>query len=188
MEPLIYLVEIRKPIDEHIFNFLLRYVEPYKRRNIECQKKKDEADRMLVGDILVKFVLKTKYSIPMSNLNIKLGELGKPYLPEFPHIHFNVSHSGNYVVCVFFDSPIGIDIQTILPYKERIAKRVLSPEKVREAEKSSSPDVLFTTYWAEKEALLKMVGCGFSGEVKEDELEFERKTIVTDQYVISLAY
>ena len=53
---------------------------------------------------------------------------------------------------------------------------------------SKEPDLLFTKYWAEKEALLKLVGCGFSGEVNENELEFRRKTIVTDQYVLSLAY
>lgn len=188
MEPLIYLVEIKNPIDENTFNFLLKYVEPYKRENIIYHKKKEEQDRMLVGDILVKYILKTEFSIPMSNLNIQLGELGKPYLPTFPHIHFNVSHSGNYVICAFFESPIGIDIQTILSYKEKIAKRILPPEKIREIEESKTPDMLFTQYWSEKEALLKMVGCGFSGDVNENDVVFKRKTIITDHYVISLAY
>lgn len=188
MEPLIYLAEIKNPIDDNIFNFLLEYVEPYKRDIIRRHPKKDEAERMLVGDILVKYVLKTKYSIPMSNLNIQLGEFGKPYLPEFPDIHFNISHSGNYVVCAFSDSPVGIDVQTILSYKEKIAKRILSYEKVREIEESQNPDLLFTTCWSEKEALLKKVGCGFSGEVNETDLEFKRKTVVTDRYVISLVY
>jgi 4'-phosphopantetheinyl transferase len=159
MEPLIYLVEIKNPIDELTFDFLLRYVEPYKRKNIQGHNVKEEKDRMLVGDILVKYVLKTKYSIPMSNLNIQLGELGKPYLPDFPHIHFNISHSGNYVVCAFSESPVGIDIQTIMTYKEKIARRVLSPEKVRKIEESNNPDLLFTRYWAEKEALLKIFAC-----------------------------
>ena len=188
MEPLVYLVEIKNSIDEHTFNFLLRYAEPYKKGNIKSHPQKDEADRMLVGDILLKCVLKAEFSIPMSKLNIQLGELGKPYLPEFPHIHFNISHSGNYVVCAIAEAPVGIDIQTIMTYKQRIAKRVLSPGNVKEIEDSRNPDLLFTKYWAEKEALLKMVGCGFSGDVKEEELEFNRKTVVTDQYVISIAY
>ncbi len=188
MEPLVYLVEIKNPIDEHTFNLLLKYAEPYKQGNINSHPKKDEADRMLVGDILLKCVLKTEFSIPMCDLNIQLGEFGKPYLPEFPHVHFNISHSGNYVVCAIADSPVGIDIQTIMTYKQRIAKRVLSPENVKEIEESPNPDSMFTKYWAEKEALLKMVGCGFSGEVNEDDPEIKRKTIVTDQYVISLAY
>lgn len=188
MEPSIYLVEIKSPIDESIFNFLLKYVEPYKRKNILSHPKKEEADRMLVGDILVRFALKDKFSIPMSSLNIQLGEFGKPYLPEYPHIHFNISHSGNYVVCAVAEKEVGIDIQTILKYKKRIAERVLSSDKVIETEQSSNPDLLFTRYWAEREAFLKMVGCGFSGDVNEDDLEFKRKTIITEQYVISLAY
>ena len=188
MEPLIYLVEIKNPIDEKTFNFLLKYVEPYKRKNILSHPKKEEADHMLVGDILVKFVLKNKFLIPMSEVNIQLGEFGKPYLPDFPHIHFNIIHSGNYVVCAFAEQDVGIDIQTILTYKKRIAERVLSSDKVSETEQSSNPDLLFTRYWAEREALLKLVGCGFSGDVNEVDLEFKRKTIITEQYVISLAY
>lgn len=188
MEPLIYLVEIKNPIDEQTFSFLLQYAEPYKRKNIISHGKKEEADRMLVSDILLKYVLKTHFSIPMSKLNVQLGELGKPYLPSYPDIHFNISHSGNYVVCAISDSPVGIDIQTNLVYKQRIAKRVLSPERVREIEESTHPDLLFTRYWAEKEAILKMVGCGFSGEVNEDDIDFRRKNIITDQYVISVAY
>lgn len=188
MEPLVYLVEIKDNIDENIFKFLLAYVEPYKRKIIEAHPKKEEAERMLVGDILVKYVLKTKFSISMSNLNIQQGEFGKPYLPEFSDIHFNISHSGDYVVCAFFDSPIGVDIQTILTYSEKIAKRVLSCEKIKKIEESQNPDLAFTTCWAEKEALLKMVGCGFSGEVNEAELDIRRKTITTDKFVLSLAY
>lgn len=188
MEPLIYLVEIKEPLSDDVFEALLPYAEPYKQKNIKSHSKKDEADRMLVGDMLLKYVLKKQFSIPMSNLNVQLGELGKPYLPSYPNIHFNISHSGAYVVCAVSDSPVGIDIQTILNYKERIARRVLSPERVQEIEASTEPDLLFTKYWAEKEALLKLVGCGFSGEVNENELEFRRKTIVTDQYVLSLAY
>ena len=188
MEPLIYLVEIKEPLSDDVFEALLPYAEPYKQKNIKSHSKKDEADRMLVGDMLLKYVLKKQFSIPMSNLNIQLGEFGKPYLPDYPDVHFNISHSGDFVVCAVSQSPVGIDIQTILTDKERIARRVLSSEKLQEIEESTEPDLLFTKYWAEKEALLKLVGCGFSGEVNEDDLQFKRKTIVTDQYVLSVAY
>lgn len=188
MEPIIYLIEIEKPIDDTIFNFLLEYVEPYKRENIIHHIKKEEKDRMLIGDILVKYILKTRFSISMIGLNVGLGPFGKPYLPDYPDIHFNVSHSGKYVVCAFSDSPVGVDIQVIIPYREKIAKRIVSPEKIREIEESTNPDMLFTKYWAEKEALLKMSGCGFSGEVEESEFDFKRKTVTTDEYVISIAY
>lgn len=188
MEPLIYLVELKEPIVDELFVHLLQYAEPYKQKNIMSHSKKDEADRMLVGDLLLKYVLKKEHSIPMSDVNIQLGEFGKPYLPDYPDVHFNISHSGDFVVCAVSQSPVGIDIQTILTYKERVARRVLSPERVQEIEESTNPDLLFTKYWAEKEALLKLVGCGFSGEVNEDDLDFKRETIITDQYVLSIAY
>ena len=37
----------------------------------------------------------------------------KPYLKDYPDIHFNGSHSGEYLVCALSDVPVGIDIQKI---------------------------------------------------------------------------
>ena len=41
---------------------------------------------------------------------IKYGVHGKPYLENVP-FYFNISHSGEYVICAYDDKPVGADIQ-----------------------------------------------------------------------------
>lgn len=40
---------------------------------------------------------------------IAYGENGKPYLPYYPDIHFNLSHSGGMAVAVFADTAVGCE-------------------------------------------------------------------------------
>ncbi|WP_423237249.1 4'-phosphopantetheinyl transferase family protein [Clostridium putrefaciens] len=64
----------------------------------------------------------------MSNEYIKLNknQYGKPYSGEYPQFKFNISHSGDYVLCSIDDKPIGVDIEEIKPIEyEEIAKNFL---------------------------------------------------------------
>ena len=111
---------------------------------------------------------------------------GKPYFPAFPDFHYNISHSGDYVVCAVSDHPVGIDLQKINDNAERclkIARRFFSEEEQNamqklipdpnntEASKSSdSRDksaysplcVYFTRCWTAREAYIKLTGRGLA--------------------------
>lgn len=41
--------------------------------------------------------------------------LGKPYFPQYPHLHINWSHSGSLVLCALSDSPVGVDVEWVRP-------------------------------------------------------------------------
>lgn len=103
---------------------------------------------------------------------------GKPFLADLPDIHFNLSHSGDYIACAFSDREIGLDLQehsrtriSIL----RIAGRFFSPEEhaavlaLPPDEKEINPDnsacrlPFFYRLWSIKEAYLKYLGCGLRG-------------------------
>jgi hypothetical protein len=54
---------------------------------------------------------------------------GKPFIPGLPDIHFNLSHSGDYMACAFSDREVGLDLQEhSRPHTSlvRIAKRFFS--------------------------------------------------------------
>lgn len=57
-------------------------------------------------------------------LSYEYGEHGKPQIVNFPK-KFNLSHSGDYVVCGVSDGEVGVDIQKWVPFKERTAERFL---------------------------------------------------------------
>ena len=59
------------------------------------------------------------------------GSRGKPFFPDFPHIHFNLSHSGGLALCALSDGEVGVDIELVGPRDPRLPRRVLSEDEYR---------------------------------------------------------
>lgn len=167
MTPEIYLVKVNSPIDENTFQYLLKFVHTEKRERILKQKIKQNADNMLIGEILAKIAVKKTFGIDIAKQKFAYSEYGKPYLLNYSNVHFNISHSGEYVACAVSDKPIGIDIQKIGEYNADVAKRVCNEKELVQIENSSDKASEFTKLWTQKEAVLKMHGTGIaSGDIK----------------------
>ena len=82
---------------------------------------------------------------------------GKPYIEG--DVHFSVSHSGKYFVCVIADKNVGIDIQIQRKADtKKIAARYFTEEEIRLIEKGE--EEAFFYIWARKEAYSKYTGKG----------------------------
>ena len=167
MTPETYLVKVNSPIDENIFQYLLKYVQAEKQERILKQKVKQNADNMLVGEILAKVAIKKTFGIDIAKQKLVYTEHGKPYLIDYPDIHFNISHSAECVVCAVSNNPVGVDVQKIGEYNFDIAKRVCNEKELVQIENSLDKASEFTKLWTQKEAVLKMYGVGIaSGDIK----------------------
>ena len=83
---------------------------------------------------------------------------GKPFFPAYPDFHYNISHSGDYVVCAYSAQPIGIDIQQIPDKSRRAASlRDLPDFEMRR---------LFTRFWTSRESYIKLTGRGLAEPFK----------------------
>ena len=156
-----------------------RYVEKY-----YSHKKEEDKKQELIAGYLLKKYLGIDHS---EQLDCKKG--GKPTLRNGNH-HFNLSHSGKYVVLAIAELEIGVDIEHIRPYHEATAKKVFSLEvqKQLSAISEKERDQLFTRLWTELEAKLKVKGIGFGKEWEsEKEKEFFVETRKVDDYFISIA-
>ena len=111
------------------------------------------AAHKLLADVLKKY-----YGI--SGFALEKGEQGKPYLPEYPEIHFNLSHCRGLVVCGISRNEIGVDAEFIRSYKPNVMKRIFSPEERDFVISSEDPDTDFFRIWTLKEALGKYLGKG----------------------------
>lgn len=89
------------------------------------------------------------------------GANGKPYLPKYPQVHFNLSHCNKGVMCVLADSPVGCDIECI-PHTLDVdlLHACCSSDEINRIRHSPHPEVEFTLLWTQKEALLKLMGLG----------------------------
>ena len=117
---------------------------------------------------LLKIVL-FEYGIDAQTEEFSKKENGKPFLLFHPDISFNLSHSGNTVMCAVSDGEVGCDVQKITSCDLRIADRFFH-EKESEAVSRISDEnerrILFFRLWTLKESFVKATGKGFSTPLK----------------------
>ena len=116
--------------------------------------------------LLLRIALRDLYSIN-EVLEFEFTEKGKPMLKKYPHIHFNLSHSGDIATCAVSNEDVGVDVQMVKPVKDSVAKRVLTAEEYAGFKNAMNPDEYFCEMWATKESYLKLTGQGISDELRE---------------------
>lgn len=113
--------------------------------------------------------LMSEIEVPIP-LEFTYGKSGKPYLKENP-FYFNLSHSGEYVVCVVSEQEIGVDIQEHRGGNtERIAKRYFAPREIQVLEECQAVErtQCFFDMWAGKEAFGKYTGNGIAESLETE--------------------
>lgn len=101
---------------------------------------------------------------------------GKPRFSERPNWHFNLSHSGEFVLCALSDSPVGVDIELVRPRKEGLPEYVLRGEDYERFRRLGGDWSAFYTLWTERESIVKYTGEG---------LKAWRRAVVPSGCVIS---
>lgn len=86
---------------------------------------------------------------------------GKPYFPDHPHIHFNLSHCSKAVMAVIADSEVGCDIEEIQSDDDitpQLLEVAFSDDERRQISVSADRGVKLTRIWTRKEANVKRTG------------------------------
>lgn len=110
-------------------------------------------------------------------------EGGKPYLADHPHIFFNLSHCRAGAACALADRPVGVDAETVRPYKDTLARHVLNDAEYALVKESPDPAAAFTRLWTMKEAYAKLTGRGLRDDLPslltgKEGLEFETSEVL----------
>lgn len=127
------------------------------------------ATQHAVGEALVKDMLAKALDCDPTSLVFCKAEGGKPYIEGIP-LHFNVSHSFDTVLCAIHTTPIGVDIQKVLPIREKVIKRICTPAEI--AYIGDDP-IRFMQVWTRKEAYAKFTGKGLSFGLSNVPVAFE---------------
>lgn len=89
---------------------------------------------------------------------IQPSQYGKLILPDGRS--FNLSHSGDMVVLLTDEQPVGVDVEYITPYSQSVAKKVFTVSE-QDWLRQQGTDEAFFRLWTGKEAIMKALGLGF---------------------------
>lgn len=115
----------------------------------------------------------------IENPDIALGEFGKPYFVAYPDVHFNFSHSGDYILCAVYNHPIGADIQAWKSVNDNIGKKIFTSHEQKSfslAERDNHEN-LFFRYWTSKESYIKLTGQGLRQGLQTFSVNLDAATI-----------
>lgn len=74
----------------------------------------NERDRLrcMFAEILLRYAL-SMHGVVNDQIQFAYESYGKPKLKNINNLHFNLSHSGDWVVCAISDFSVGIDVEEI---------------------------------------------------------------------------
>lgn len=152
----------------------------------------DDKKRTVAGEMLARKAISKWCNVPAESVVFGKNNYGKPFA-EGLAVEFNVSHSGDMVVCAVSDRPVGIDVEQIRPMRDSVAKRICSQEELEYLSDSSVGEEeqlnRFFEIWTAKEAYCKCVGTGiqdFAQLRQQSVLKMERNTTRLGDYMVSM--
>ncbi len=127
------------------------------------------------GELLARAIIRENLGLENKNINFGKTFYGKPFLINSADFYFNVSHSGEFVICVFADTETGCDCELIDPAAglENI-KIVYTNREYELIHSLNDSDKIKLSYniWTLKESYLKCAGIGLNEEPASVEISF----------------
>ena len=163
-------------------HFLLKSIsEEQKEKALRFKNEKDQA-RSLISSYLVN---------SLSSQKLLKKEMGKPYFENGPH--FNVSHSGKYVIMAISESEVGVDIEENSDKDMSALIRIFNETEAKMIKEHAD----FYYLWCAKESLIKCFG-GSVSQIKEvpslplnglktfKGKDYQSQTFLFDKHIISI--
>ena len=185
--------------DEELFEKGMSLISVNRKEKIDKLNNPVTARLSLGAGVLLHIAMKEEGYLDLYE-QIKHGAHGKPYLEDVP-FYFNLSHSGEFVICAYDNKPMGADIQL---KKNKIPSRLNKIFSEQEMKRYSilnekEQKDFFYNIWTRKESLIKCDGRGLriplnEISVTDDDICFDGKriyskdlNILQPQYSISLS-
>ena len=166
-----------RDINQDVLKYYLQFLPRQFKEEVLKYRKWDDRYNCLFGKLMV-YIGAYLFGYNSFEFDkILKDSYGKPYISD-SDFNFNISHSGNTVVCVFSKQEIGVDIEEINEIDIDLFKDVFTPQELKEI-KAEGLDK-FYEYWTKKESVIKAVGKGMS--IPLTEIVLEEESSIYDNY------
>lgn len=162
-KPQLYVIPLGEQMTLAERERYLPYIPAEKRQRLPKFRHWQDAQRTLLGYSLLSFILARETGYKRDKLEWVFDYYGKPHLPGI-NLHFNLSHSGDFIACAVSPTIIGTDVETIQPIDLSIAEHFFSPAEVQDLFRLPEERRMeyFFNLWTLKESYIKAEGLGVS--------------------------
>lgn len=140
--------------DNFSAEIFLKFLPKNRQEKFNRLKRKIDRENCVVAYLLLRFALKEN---EIENFEIVIGENGKPFLKS-GEMFFNISHCAEGAAVVIDTVPVGIDVQEIGGFNEKVAKRFFDENENKKINASPDKAETFTRIWTLKESAIKCEG------------------------------
>ncbi len=172
----IYSLNLTKTNDSELESWFRKMSNERQQSVIRLQNSKKQKAK-IVADHLCRTAISEFCGTSPDGIEFCISEKGKPFAKEV-NAYFNISHSGDLVVCAVSDKEIGIDIEQIRPFNFRAAEKFTCPD---ELEYIRSEENGFFNIWTLKEAYFKCIGTGLGADIKNVSFKISGESIVCSE-------
>lgn len=161
---IIHGIQNNKQLDTNTFEQLMKWLTPSEQDKIRRFRRWQDAQSSLLGKVMIRSIICDLLGMDNASITFLQNEFGKPYLKDGIGFNYNISHSGEWVLCAIDDRPIGIDIEHIKTAHMDIAERFFSTleyENLKQEDRKHQ-QAYFYDLWTLKESYIKADGRGLS--------------------------
>ncbi|MCR9016010.1 4'-phosphopantetheinyl transferase family protein [Aquiflexum gelatinilyticum] len=123
----------------------------------------------LASSVMKKILCSYYIGCEPQSVEFEVNEFNKPKIKIQKDIHYNTSHSGDWLLFIFSNNPCGIDVERINPEFDYISILEMSfhHDEIDFIQKSKEPINQFFKIWTIKESILKAEGTGLMDNLNE---------------------
>lgn len=185
-----------RDLSEDEYNKWYSLISEDKKQRVDRFRFQEDKKRTVAGEMLARKAIAEWYGVAPESIFFGIKEHGKPYVKDLA-VEFNISHSGDMVVCAVDDNPVGIDIEQLRPIDLKVTKHICTDNVICYlfGHMPTEKDFIYTTdvkiltrffeFWTKKEAYGKYIGDGLLCKVKEDSCSVNAFYDIPD-YIISI--
>ncbi len=158
-------------VQEEQYNKLFEQASQERKTKANRFLHREDAKRCILGEALLKRCYQELFSGEKFP-EIIVSDSGKPYFKGVDKVHFNISHSGKWVVAAVSDQEVGIDVEKVCVQSDSVLKAVLTEKEYATIVNIPEQDDFFVRYWTIKESYVKLLGQGL--RIHPGTLEIEK--------------
>jgi 4'-phosphopantetheinyl transferase len=190
---MVYVADIQSLADKSVFEKAYISVSEYRRQKVDKMKHQEDKMRSLGAGLLLQKAL-YDFGIDEKKAVFETNQNGKPHILHadrdsgLPPFHFNLSHSGDYAMCVIGDNPAGCDVERVRKIDLKIADRFFAPSEIELIKTQPTSEAKINTFfrlWTLKESYIKAEGQGLSMGLNTFSVQPDSNKILRDNVEVA---